>query len=120
MKQLLTRSLALLLLSAPMLVTAHTTAVTSPKNGAVLAQSPPKIEITFEHEARLTSVIVVAADKTERKLTFAPTTSAKTFTITDANLAAGASEIQWKALSKDGHVVSGKLKLTVQAEKQAH
>lgn len=118
MKQLIT--LTLLLLSAPMLATAHTTAVTSPKNGAVLAQSPPTIEIKFEHEARLTSVVVVAADKTERKLTFAPTTSSKTFTLADANLGAGTNEIQWKALSKDGHVVSGKLKLTIQAEKPAH
>jgi copper resistance protein C len=92
---------------------AHTTAVTSPKSGAVLAQSPPAIEIKFAHEASLTAVIVVAAGKPERKLEFAPKGSAKLFTIANANLDVGRNEIQWKALSKDGHVVAGSIILVI-------
>jgi methionine-rich copper-binding protein CopC len=92
---------------------AHTVATTAPKTGASLAQSPPVIEITFAHEASLTSVAVIAAGTPERKLEFAPKGSAKVFTIANANLAAGRSEIQWKALSKDGHVISGSIVLTI-------
>jgi len=92
---------------------AHTVATSSPKSGASLAQSPPVIEIKFAHEATLTSAAVIAAGSPERKLEFAPKGSAKAFTIANANLAAGRSEIQWKALSKDGHVISGSIVLTI-------
>jgi methionine-rich copper-binding protein CopC len=92
---------------------AHTSATTSPKSGAALTQSPPTIEIKFEHEASLTSVVVIEAGKPERKLEFSPKGSGKVFTVANANLAAGRSEIQWKALSKDGHVVSGSIILVV-------
>ena len=40
---------------------AHTAATTSPKSGAVLTQSPPAIEIKFEHEASLTPVVLIEA-----------------------------------------------------------
>jgi len=109
---ILTTTSAILILAAS-LSFAHTAATTSPKSGAELAQSPPVIEIKFEHEASLTSVMVVEAGKPERKLEFAPKGSGKIFTVSNANLAAGRSEIQWKALSKDGHVVSGKIVLVI-------
>jgi copper resistance protein C len=93
---------------------AHTNvASTSPKNGAVLEQSPPTIEINFEHAVRLTSVVVLAAGRPERKLQFSPSDSASTFTVTDPALAPGRNEIQWKALSRDGHVISGALILVI-------
>jgi methionine-rich copper-binding protein CopC len=103
---------ALLILTAN-LSSAHTAATTTPKSGAELTQSPPTIEIRFEHEASLTSVVVVEAGKPERKLEFSPKGSSKVYTVTHANLAAGRSEIQWKALSKDGHVVSGSIILVI-------
>jgi methionine-rich copper-binding protein CopC len=103
---------ALLILTANLSI-AHTAATTTPKSGTELTQSPPTIEIKFEHEASLTSVVVVEAGKPERKLEFAPKGSGKVFTVSNANLAAGRSEIQWKALSKDGHVVSGTIVLVI-------
>jgi len=98
----------------PVIGFAHTTATTTPKTGTVLAQSPPVIEITFAHEARLTSVVVVDTSKSERKLAFAPVGSAKVFTVSNPQLKPGRNEIQWKALSKDGHVVSGTLLLVIE------
>jgi copper resistance protein C len=93
---------------------AHTNvASTSPKSGAVLEQSPPTIEINFEHAVRMTSVVVLAAGRPERKLQFSPSDSASTFTVTDPSLAAGRNEIQWKGLSRDGHVISGSLILVI-------
>jgi len=94
---------------------AHTAVATiSPKSGSVLAQSPPVIEITFQHEARLTSVIVVQAGKPERKLEFLPKGSATVFKVSNPNLPIGRNDIQWKALSKDGHAVNGSLVLTIE------
>ena len=103
------------LLSVSVLAHAHTNvASTSPKNGAVLEQSPPTIKINFEHPVRMTSVVVLAAaGQPERKLQFSPTESASTFTVTDPALAPGRNEIQWKALSRDGHVISGSLILVI-------
>lgn len=97
------------------LANAHTNvASTSPKSGAVLERSPPTIEIKFEHPVRMTSVVVLAAAaQPERKLQFSPTESARTFTVTDPALAPGRNEIQWKALSRDGHVISGSLILVI-------
>jgi methionine-rich copper-binding protein CopC len=104
---------SLLLALATPLSLAHTTATTSPKSGSVLSASPASIEIKFEHEASLTSVALVVAGKPDRKLDYAPKGSAKSFAIANANLVTGRNEIQWKALSKDGHVVSGSIVLTI-------
>lgn len=92
---------------------AHTSlSGSTPKSGAELDESPPFIEITFRGEARLTSVVAVA-DQNQRKLEFTPKTSAASFRIENPQLQPGRTEIQWKALSKDGHVVSGTLIFTV-------
>jgi methionine-rich copper-binding protein CopC len=101
-------------LALPVPALAHTSvASTTPKSGSELAQSPPAVEITFRGEARLTSVVVIDAGKNERKLDFMPKASATSFTLPNPELKPGRNEIQWKALSKDGHVVSGSLVLTV-------
>jgi copper resistance protein C len=81
----------------------------APADGAVLERSPPAIELQFKDPVRLTSVVVVAAQKPARKLSFSPGASAAKFAIAEPNLAAGRNEIQWKALARDGHVVSGSL-----------
>ena len=87
---------------------AHTTVIgTSPGSGAILERSPPTIELSFHDAVRLTSVVAIQPGKPERKLNFTPTDSAAKFTVTDPKLDIGRAEIQWKALSKDGHVISG-------------
>lgn len=114
MKNLIGAAALALLLAHPIAGLAHMkVASTTPKNGSELEQSPPSIEITFSAAARLTSVVVVGADKSERKLDFTPKTTATAFTMSNPELKAGRNEIQWKALSKDGHVVTGSLVLTI-------
>lgn len=94
---------------------AHTSVIgSSPKSGATLEQSPPSIEISFRDPVRLTSVVAVEAGKAERKLEFTPTDGAAKFTVNDPKLSPGRAEIQWKALSKDGHVISGSLIFIIQ------
>ena len=102
------------LLSASFAVGAHTALKgAKPADGAVLDSSPPSIEITFEHAVQMTSVSVIAEQAAERKVTFKPTTSSTTFTVEQPALVAGHNEVRWKALSKDGHVVTGKLTYVV-------
>jgi|HigsolmetaAR201D_1030396.scaffolds.fasta_scaffold04084_4 methionine-rich copper-binding protein CopC len=104
----------LLLVAA--LASAHTTATsTTPKSGSVLNESPPAIEITFKDAARLTAVVVHRAGEPERKLSFSPSTSAKTFTIDNPMLQPGRNEVRWTALSADGHVIKGTIEITIKA-----
>lgn len=99
-----------LVLAQPALSLAHTgVASTSPKNGAILERSPAAIEIEFRGETRLTSVVAIATNKAERKLQFAPKSSATSFKLPNPELEPGRNKILWKGLSKDGHVVSGTL-----------
>lgn len=105
---------AMLMLAAAGPALAHSKVKeTSPKSGAVLLQSPPEVTITFGEPARLTSVILAEAGMPERKLTFTPSGSSTTFKLPDPKLGSGRNEIKWKALSKDGHPISGSIVITI-------
>ena len=92
----------------------HTTvAQTIPKNGSVLEQSPAAVEIRFANFARMTSAVLVGEDKQERRLEFTPTGRAESFNMPEPDLGPGHNEIRWKALSDDGHVISGSLIYTI-------
>jgi methionine-rich copper-binding protein CopC len=92
----------------------HTTvSETVPRSGSVLQQSPSVVELQFAHAARLTSVVLVEADKSERRLEFTPGGNAISFQFPEPDLGPGRNEIRWKALSDDGHVISGSLIYTI-------
>ncbi len=104
----------LLALLVPLAALAHSTVKrTVPASGSVLAASPAQVSIEFGEPASLTSVVVEAAGHPDRKLEFTPAGSATQFTIKDPGLSAGRSELKWKALSKDGHPISGTIILVV-------
>jgi methionine-rich copper-binding protein CopC len=114
MKAFLLTSLASLLLALPTVGSTHTAiSNTVPKSGSELTASPPTIEIQFHDAAKLTSVLVIGIDKHERRLAFAASDKPNTFIVSNPKLVPGRNEIQWKALSKDGHVASGSLVFTV-------
>ena len=103
---------ALVLTSAPAF--AHSTVKnTLPVSGSVLPASPPEVVINFNEPASLTSIVVVASGKPERKLAFMPTGSSTSFMVHDPNLAQGRNEIKWKALSKDGHPIEGSIIIVI-------
>ncbi len=111
MKRFLGALLALLMMTGP--AAAHTTLQsTSPASGAVLTRSPEQVTMTFGEPTRLTSVALVTASS-ERRLSFTPSGSATTFTITAPALVAGRNELRWRALSRDGHPVEGSIILVV-------
>ncbi|WP_157995028.1 copper resistance CopC family protein [Peristeroidobacter soli] len=106
---------ALAMLGIATTALAHSTVKnTVPANEAVLPASPPAVVINFNEPARLVSVSVVHAGAPERKLTFAPEAEATSFTTAVPQLEPGRNEIKWRALSRDGHPISGTIVLTVQ------
>lgn len=121
MKQLVLSSLALLALVSTFAANAHTTiASANPASGAVLERSPPTIALKFKHAVQMTSIVVLEADKSERKLAFAPAASTTTITVDNPALHAGHNEIRWKALSKDGHVINGTLVYEIKPASASH
>jgi len=100
--------IALVLASVP--VIAHTTlASSSPPSNATIENSPPTIDIQFRDPAKLTAVVAIGADKSERRLEFAAGDKANSYVVQEPNLPAGRNEIKWTALSHDGHVIRGTL-----------
>ena len=89
---------------------------TLPRDGAVLQESPPVVEIEFAHAARLTSGVTSGDDKTERRLEFTPAGSAISFKIPEPGLGLGRNEIRWKALADDGHVIDGSLTIIIKPD----
>ena len=109
-----TASAVILSFLAALAVHAHSTVKrTDPASGSILAASPAAVVLELNEPARLTSVVVVLADRPERKLEFTPAGSSTTFTIDRPELAPGRNEIRWKALSKDGHPVGGSIILVI-------
>lgn len=105
---------ALWLSMAPVAVFAHSTVrSTEPASGTILPMSPPEIVIHFDGPTRLISVAVSAAGADERKLSFEPKGDAASFTIAAPELVPGRNEVVWRALSKDGHPISGTIILVI-------
>ena len=103
---------AMALASAPAL--AHSTVKsTNPASGSVLPASPEVVTITFNEAAKVTSMVVVEAGKPERKLEVMPGSDNTLYMLHDPNLGNGRNEIKWKALSKDGHPISGSIIIIV-------
>lgn len=112
MRHLLGACLAALALSASP-AHAHTTLQqTSPASGSVMTESPQQVTLTFGEPTRLTSIAVATASG-ERRLTFTPSGSATTFTVSAPNLATGRNELRWRALSRDGHPVEGAIIIVI-------
>jgi methionine-rich copper-binding protein CopC len=86
---------------------------TVPVSGSTLTESPPEVIINFNEPARLVSVVVANASAAERKLQFTPAAEGVSFTIAAPALERGRNEIKWRALSKDGHPVSGSIIIVV-------
>lgn len=106
---------ALVLSAAPAL--AHSTVKsTVPASGSVVNRSPDSVFINFNEPARITSVVVAETGKADRKLEFTPPSGSTTsYRIPAPNLGAGRNEIKWKALSKDGHPISGSIIIVIKA-----
>jgi copper resistance protein C len=98
-------------------VFAHSTVKsTVPASGSILTASPPEVVINFNEPARMVSVIVATAGVAERKVQFTPAAESASFTVAGPALQAGRNEIKWRALSRDGHPISGTIIIVVKPE----
>lgn len=79
---------------------------TAPENGAVLAQVPPHIALTFANRIRLTRVHMThdAGDVIDLDLD-KQTSFATRFELPLKDLDSGLYRIEWRGLSADGHVM---------------
>ncbi|HEY8506930.1 MAG TPA: copper resistance CopC family protein [Steroidobacteraceae bacterium] len=102
--------------SVPLLTLAHThLKESSPANGAVIAKAPSSITLTFSEPTRLTA-LTVEEGGTERKLGPLPTEASARIEVPVAELAPGAYTLKWRAVGKDGHVMSGTIRFTISAD----
>ena len=79
---------------------------TAPEDGAVLAQAPPNIVLTFTKRVRLTRVRMThdAGDAVELDLG-EQTAFANRFELPLKDMGSGLYRIEWRGLSSDGHAV---------------
>jgi len=84
----------------------------SPASGSIVEESPQQVTLVFGEPTRVTSIAVVTAEG-ERRLEFTPAGSATTFIVQAPNLGNGRNELLWRALSADGHPVSGSVIIVV-------
>jgi methionine-rich copper-binding protein CopC len=111
--------IALFALLAPLALTSPAAAhvsvsATSIADNAVLAGAPSAFTVTFSGRTGLASVVLANGDGARIPLRYvrprAPTTS---FTIPLPPLAAGQYTLTWRAMSPDGHVVSGAVQFRI-------
>ena len=79
---------------------------TAPENGAVLAQAPPHIVLTFAKRIRLTRVRMTHDDGPATDLDLnGQTAFATRFELQLENMGSGLYRIEWRGLSGDGHTM---------------
>src|SRR5262249_419704 len=94
---------------------AHThLAKSDPADGSTLAKAPEHIALQFEHAVRVTEfTIQKGAEKSENLLVPLPHPPSAKIGAAAPKLTAGAYVVNWRAVSNDGHVMSGKVRFTV-------
>lgn len=100
----------------PAMADAHGKVVAStPAEGATLTTAPRSISLRFNEAVKLTALSIAAAPATLLKLPLPTGKPQREFTLTPPALAPGATELHWRAMGDDGHVVSGTLHFTIAA-----
>lgn len=89
-------------------------ASSTPADGAVLAEAPRTLALTFAHPVTLQTVAITGPDGEPVRATFRrPAAAAAAYAIALPELGSGAYEARWTA-SGMGHEMAGTLRFTVQ------
>lgn len=117
MKAFVATALAVFLLSAmPHSADAHSQLKSSvPASGAVLDEAPAEAVVVFDEEARVTSLRLFDADGGPIALAADPVKSPGTAGVALPPLADGLYELEWRAISVDGHPIRGRVRFEVEA-----
>jgi copper transport protein len=102
------------LLGASALTHAHTHLKESqPAEGSVVNTPPANIVLKFSEAARVTALTLQKDGGAEQKLAPLPTAAATEVSVPTAKLAPGKYVVNWRVVSSDNHIMSGKLNFTV-------
>lgn len=87
---------------------------TNPSDGSTISSGQSAVELTFGKTARVTKVVLIEPDGTEQRLEISVRDFTK-FLVLDADLTAvGSYQVQWRALSEDGHPLKGSFSFNVE------
>lgn len=112
------RSLSALILGATLFASpafAHGGMVeTSIHDQQKFAAAPASLQVTFEHESAITSVMLMTDAKKQIAVDFKPSKEmGKAYTIPLPKLDKGTYILSWKSVAKDGHAMPGAIHFTV-------
>ena len=103
-----------MLLAAPSAMAHSPLAASVPADGAVLAEAPDSLRLTFKGEASLARLSVLY-EGTEMALGTAHLMQVRTqHRVILPELSPGRYEVRWRALSADGHVIKGDFSFSVE------
>lgn len=113
--------LSLIFSLLPLSVLAHTgLKASTPAQGAVLASSPPSLELAFSAPVRLMAVTLETAAGEKIALDAPSAAEAKTdFTLSLPALGANDYRVNWTVMGGDAHKMSGTIAFTVGGEQPA-
>jgi methionine-rich copper-binding protein CopC len=87
-----------------------------PAEGSTVNAPPDQISLTFSEAARLTALTIQKEGGEEQKLTSGPLPeSSAQVSVAAPKLAPGKYTVNWRVVSADNHIMSGKLHFTVAA-----
>jgi copper transport protein len=97
---------------------AHTElSATTPDNGAMIAEAPENLELTFSEPVRLTALSIQKDGEQKQSLGPLPTDTTAMFSVAlPATIDDGHYVVAWRALSEDTHVMNGEFMFSVGAE----
>lgn len=102
------------LLSAPPALAHSSMIQANIEENAHIAEAPAEFALTFEHEAAITSFMVMKSNDEMIAVDFKPSgTMSRNFQIPLPALTAGEYVLSWKSMTKDGHVMPGSIHFTV-------
>jgi copper transport protein len=107
---------AVALLAFSGVVQAHATLQKSvPAANSTLTAAPRSVELQFNEAVQVTALTVQAGDAKPQDVVPLPKTAASKIVVPLPSLPAGSYTLAWRALSKDNHVMSGKIVFKVTA-----
>ena len=112
MTRIMTAALLAAALSGPAFAHTHLKAAV-PADGSTVKAAPATFALTFSEPARLTALTMQKDGGAEQKITGLPAAAGTEATIAAPKLGNGRYTLNYRVVSADGHVMSGKISFTV-------
>jgi methionine-rich copper-binding protein CopC len=87
-----------------------------PAANSTLTAMPKNVELEFDEAVQITALTLQAGDAKPKDVGPLPKAPASKITVPLPALAAGSYTLNWRALSDDNHVMSGKIEFKVSAD----